>query len=68
MVSDHMAYVIDEDGVTETPFRRTPGTNQATNVEAITLRPGAVLDLGNGMVIVNTQTAVKFTITPPPQS
>lgn len=46
---EHVAHVLDDQGVTDAPFRRDGNT--WTNAEEITLRPGAVLDLGNSMTL-----------------
>lgn len=52
--ADHVAHVIDQAGVTTVPFKRDGGT--WSNTEAITLVPGAVLDMGGGMTLANYQT------------
>lgn len=53
MKDEHVAHVLDDQGVTDAPFHRHGNT--WTNTEEITLRPGAVLDLGNGMALANPQ-------------
>jgi hypothetical protein len=66
---EHIAHVIDGRGVTPIEFARNGF--EYTNTEAITIKPGAVLDLGNGMTLSNRQT-LPFTYTleaeawPPP--
>ncbi len=59
---DHVAHVLDEDGVTETRFV-CQGEQRYTNAEVITIRPGGVLDLGNGLTIKNGPPP-DFTFTP----
>lgn len=49
-MADHIAHLIDDDGVTEAPFTQA-GPTTYTNSEEITLRPGSVLDLGGGLAI-----------------
>lgn len=50
-VTDHIAHVLDGDGVAEVRFVRTAAGY--TNAEEITLSPGATLDLGGGMTLTN---------------
>jgi hypothetical protein len=47
--AEHTAHLIDDDGVTPIRFVRAGGAY--TNAEEITLRPGAVLDLGKGWTV-----------------
>jgi hypothetical protein len=51
--AEHVAHVIDEDGVEPVLFRGDGRT--WTNASEITLRPGAVLDFGGGVTLENTQ-------------
>lgn len=54
MSDEHTAYVIDEEGVTPTWFVRT--SEGWTNTEAISIKPGGVLDMGGGLSLSNGQT------------
>jgi hypothetical protein len=53
MSDEHIAHVMDDDGVTPTRFVRSP--EGWTNAETISIKPGGVLDMGNGMTIANDQ-------------
>jgi hypothetical protein len=56
-----MAHVIDAGGVTEAPF--APVLGGWTNEDAITLKPGAVLDFGQGLALTNPDEPIAFTYT-----
>lgn len=60
-MADHIAHVLDDEGVTEAPFVRT-GRATYTNAEEITLRPGATLDLGGGLTITNPAEPLEIVI------
>lgn len=59
-MADHIAHVLDDDGVTEVPFVRVAASY--INAEEITLAPGATLDLGNGVTITNPAEPPRFTV------
>jgi len=50
-IDEHIAHVINPDGVAETRFVR--GERGYSNAEEIRILPGGVLDLGSGLTIKN---------------